>query len=427
MIPSRVHFIGIGGIGVSAIARKLFLAGSKVAGSDMYASPVTDELKRLGIEIYVGHRPGNLADGTDLVVHTIAIPETNVELAKARSLNIPTRTYPEMLGELSRTLETVAVSGTHGKTTTTAMLGKIVRDAKLDPTVIVGSIMKDVGSNLVVGEGKQLIVEACEYRRSFLNLHPQMVIITNIDAAHLDYYSDLADVQKAFSELVAKIPKDGYLICDPGDTHVAPIARLAECTVVDYMQVEMSLHLKVPGEHNRKNARAAAAAARAMGIADGDIKQSLENFSGTWRRLEYKGLTREGAHLYDDYAHEPQEVRASLEALREVYGPAANLVVVFRPHLYSRTKTLLHEFGPSFARASRVFVNDIYAARESFDPTIHARNLVSCINEESGNAEYVATFDEVEQILPGHLNRGDIVVTMGAGDIYELAEKLIAP
>ena len=420
----KIHFIGIGGIGVSAIARKMFLEGHKVTGSDMHESPITEELKRLGVEVYVGHRGGNLADDTELVVHTIAIPESNVELAKARERGIETRTYPEMLGRISRDLYTLAISGTHGKTTTTAMLGKIVRDARLDPTVIVGSIMKDVNSNLVVGKGKHLIAEACEYRRSFLNLSPKVVVITNIDAAHLDYYRDLADVQKAFTELVAKIPSDGYLVCDPNDPHVTPVAETALCTVVDYSLVAMPLHLKVPGEHNRKNARAAAAAARVLGIADGDIKQSLENFSGTWRRLEHKGETREGATLYDDYAHEPEEVAASLAALRERHGNEVNLHVVFRPHLYSRTKTLLHEFGPSFRKASHVYVTDIYAAREELDPTIHSLDLTAAINRISRNAEYIATFDEVEKALGIKLAKGDVVVTMGAGDIYELAEKL---
>ncbi|MES2953661.1 MAG: UDP-N-acetylmuramate--L-alanine ligase [Patescibacteria group bacterium] len=419
----KVHFIGIGGIGVSAIARKMLLEGTKVAGSDQSESPITEELKKLGAEVYIGHRAGNLADDADLVVYTIAIPDTNSELVKAKELGIRTHTYPEMLGAISAEHFTVAISGTHGKTTTTAMLGKVARDAKLDPTVIVGSIMKDAQSNLIVGQGKYLIAEACEYRRSFLNLFPKVLVITNIDAAHLDYYKDLADVQKAFSELVAKMGKEGVLVCNPNDPHVAPVAEKAECLVVDYTKVDPHFTLKVPGEHNIKNAQAATAAAGVIGVSEGAIRSSLAEFSGTWRRLEDKGLTKEGAHLYDDYAHEPEEVAASLSAIRGLY-PDKKITVVFRPHLYSRTKTLLREFGMSFKDADEILVTDIYAAREPLDPSIHARDVVAEIGKHKSGATYVENFVYAETYLRDRLKPEEVVITMGAGDIYELAEKL---
>ncbi len=259
----HIHFIGIGGIGVSALAAMFLHEGKKVSGSDSQDSAILAHLGELGATTFVGHDAAHIADGVDLVIYTIAAPEDNPERAEAHRRGITELSYPEALGVVSKEKYTIAVSGTHGKTTTTAMIAEILIAAQKEPTVVVGSILKSAGSNFVAGGGDYLVAEACEYRRSFLNLSPTVLVITNIDADHLDYYKDLADIQKAFGEMVAKVPTDGFVICDPKDAKVAPALAGAAAKSIDYTSQEVP-ELSFPGEHNVKNAQAAAAVAAAM-------------------------------------------------------------------------------------------------------------------------------------------------------------------
>jgi len=425
---TAVHFIGIGGSGVSAIARLMLHRGARVSGSDLHESATLDELRTAGASIFIGHRAGNLPPDVDLVVYTIAAGDENPELVKARELGVACRSYPEALGIVSEGMFTIAVSGTHGKTTTTAMIGKLLQDAGLDPTVIVGSPMLHAKSNLVVGKSKYLVAEACEYRRSFLNLKPNILVITNIDRDHLDYYKDLADIQSAFVELASRLGPRGILIVPTAHPNLAPIVATSVAMVVDYEEsARMTNRLKLclPGAHNQLNAQAAATVGTALKISPQVIKRSLRSFRGTKRRLEYKGHTPEGVVIYDDYGHAPAEVRATLSALRELF-PLKHLTVVFQPHLFSRTKLLLGEFAGSFVEADHVIVADIYAAREMEDTSIHAKDLVSAINARTpSRALYMSDFKTIPALLKNGELRTDIFLTLGAGSIGMLADALV--
>lgn len=429
----KPYFIGIGGIGISAIARMFLLERKRVSGSDRADSLVIKELREAGAKIFLDQKAENIPDGTDLVIYTIAIPEDNQEFMKAKELGIPMLTYPQALGLVSSQKYTIAVSGTHGKTTTTAMLAKIFIDAGLEPTVVVGSLLLDQKSNFIAsstplgaGSHQYFITEACEYKRSFLNLEPKAVIITNIDADHLDYYKDLADIQSAFTELVAKIPADGFLICDPGDKNVKPILARVQCRVVDYTQENIGgLVLKQPGEHNIKDAKAALALAKTQGVSPSTALGALNKFSGTWRRFEYKGETKEGFKVYDDYAHHPAEIAATLSGARQLLLPGKKLIVAFQPHLFSRTKQLLPEFAASLAEADLVVMPDIYPAREIDDGTISSKDVIDLIQKKNKPAFYAPTFSEVEDLIKEKAEAGDMVITMGAGDVYQIASDLI--
>ncbi len=421
----RIHFIGIGGIGISAIARMYLGEGKIVSGSDQSHSPVTTELSKLGATIYEGHRASHLNSNLDLVIHTIAISADNPELQEAKRLGLKILTYPEALGRISAEKYTIAVAGTHGKTTTTAMIAKIFVTAGLDPTVIVGSFLSGLKSNFISGRSKYFITEACEYRRSFLNLSPKVVVITNIDNDHLDYFRDLADIQSAFSELVAKLPPDGYLVCDTSQANLAPIVAQASCRVVDYSTQDISgLQLQIPGAHNLTNAQAALVVARAEGLADANASSALNDFQGTWRRFEYRGRTKTGGVIYDDYAHHPTAVRATLVTAREI--ASGKVVVVFQPHLYSRTKLLLDDFAHSFSQADEVLVLPIYAAREALDNSINSAMLAERINQTGTPAQALDSFADVVKYLSSQITDGDVIITMGAGDIGSLADNLLS-
>lgn len=419
----KVYFIGIGGIGISAIARMHLGLGDQVTGSDRdVGSPVINELRRLGAKIFHGHKASNVPQETDLVVYTIAIPADNPELVMARKLNLPTKSYPEVLGELSAKRQTIAIAGTHGKTTTTAMIAEILVKAKRKPMVIVGSLLAKGKSNFIAGEGP-LVVEACEYRRSFMALNPTILIITNIDTDHLDYYRDLADIQKAFADLVVKLPADGYLICDQRDPRLAPILCDTRCRTIDYRQfdkVSAKFEWRVLGEHNRLNASAALAVGKVLKIKSIISTDALSKFKGTWRRLEYLGRTRHGARLYDDYGHHPTAIKATLKAVREELKPK-RLIVIFQPHLYSRTKSFLKEFSESFTDADEVFILPIYGAREGLGSQSISSEVLA---KFTPRATYIPNFVTVLGKVEPRAIRGDIILTIGAGDIFVLAEKL---
>lgn len=421
----KVHFIGIGGIGVSAIARMMLLDIKTVSGSDQSISALTEELSKAGAEIFQGHNASQVPTDADLVIYTIAIPLTNPELIKAEELKIPTLSYPEVLGLLSQDKFTVAVSGTHGKTTTTAMIAEMALSADLNPTVIVGSILKDQKSNFIAGNNDCLIVEACEYRRSFLNLWPKILIITNIETDHLDYYKDLEDIQNAFAELANRVPVDGFIVCDPSDENVKPVISGVKGKIIDYPKVEVEgLALQTPGAHNLKNAQVALAVAEALGLPSGHAREALERFTGTWRRFEYKGETSAGALIYDDYAHHPTEIKATLRAAKEV-AKGKKIIVAFQPHLYSRTESLFDDFATALALADRVFVLPIYAAREKDSGRVSSEQLAEAVNRAGGKADYVSDFTVAAEKLKTEAETGDIIVIMGAGDVFKIADELI--
>lgn len=412
----HIHFIGIGGIGVSAVARMFHMQGKKVTGSDMSQSEITDDLKKEGIEIYIGHSEEQVGDDVDLMVYTIAIPETNPELQIARGRGIRTMTYPEVLGELSKTMYTIAVAGTHGKTTTTAMIAHILEQAGLEPTVIVGSKLIGKETNFIVGNGKYLVVEACEYRRSFLNLYPSALIITNIETDHLDYYKDLADIQDAFKTLVERVPHEGYVICATEDKNVAPVLEHAKAHVVDYEKESNDIQLSVPGLHNRQNANAAFLLGMSLGVDTKIAHKALEDFKGTWRRLEYKGNILGSVPLYDDYAHHPTAIKAGIAAIRESY-PEHRLVCVFEPHHQQRVRDFADEFALALSRADKVFIAPIYRTREAKDESLADDMLANMID----GAKAVHDPAELEHELKKENNSRTVVLMMGAGKMHDWA------
>jgi len=422
----HVYFVGIGGIGVSAIARMMLDQGKKVSGSDKNISSVTEELSRAGADIYQDHQAENISADVDLVVYSIAVPETNPELVQARKLGILSVSYPEVIGEISKHKKTIAVSGTHGKTTTTAMLSEVALAADLDPMVVVGSILKERNSNFIAGRGDHFIVEACEYRRSFLNLEPEILIITNIETDHLDYYRDLADIQSAFAELAAKVPSHGAVVADLSNPIVVSVLSEVKARVVDYSQQVLDFDLPQPGQHNRANAQAVLATADLLGLSRKQATSALMSFSGTWRRFDYIGQAQSGALVYDDYAHHPSAVSVTLAGFRDKY-PDKKLVVIFQPHLYSRTKAMLDDFAQALATADMIALLPIYAAREPFDPEINSEILADRIKRHNDQVRVFADSDLAMESLQGmDFGPDSVIVTMGAGDVYLLAEALVS-
>lgn len=421
------HFIGIGGIGVSAVARLMLLRGVTVSGSDREHSVITEKLESEGAEIFIGHDAKHVSASCDLVVYSPAVANDNPELVTARERGVQTLSYPEALGMISRGMRTIAVSGTHGKTTTTAMIAEVLVGANLSPTVIVGSLLKS-GTNFIAGKSDLFVVEACEYKRSFLQLLPEILVITNIDNDHLDYYGSIEGVQKAFAEMIEKVPVNGAIVCDPGDPLVALVLVNGVARIVDYTLGSSTPKLAVSGEHNIKNAKAALAVARILGVDEKEACTLLAEFQGTWRRMEYKGKMESGALIYDDYAHHPTEIKATLQGFRSKY-PEGNIRVIFQPHLYSRTKLLLNDFAQSFNDADEVIVAPIYAARETNDTTISAEILAQRIVDEQKvkglRAWAMIDFETIEKYLRETSTSNDVVITMGAGDIYKVVENLL--
>lgn len=413
---TNVHCIGIGGIGLSALARYCHAQGAKVTGSDTGISRITEDLQKEGIVVYSGHNSAHLSLETDLVIYTIAATENNPELKAAHTRGVTCMTYPEALGLLTQEYTTIAVCGTHGKTTTTAMIASMLTACGKSPTVIVGSLLSDNGTNFIQGDSEYLVVEACEYKRSFLNLHPTHVVVTNIDEDHLDYYKDIHDIELAFQSFVSMIPENGFLVTHD-DVSLITVGEKINADIVNKEEVQLS----VLGEHNKKNAQLALALAHALRLSDVDARKGLLSFAGTWRRLEYKG-TQKGAIVYDDYGHHPTEIRATLEALREKFRLGKfKLIVVFQPHLYSRTKLLLDDFSNAFALADKICVLPIYASREKDDGSISSYDLV----EITPNAIAMESFEEVKKYLDKNAHSGSVVLTIGAGDVYRLCDLFI--
>jgi len=409
---------------MSALAQYCKDHGAVVTGSDRDASPVTALLERKGIQVMIPQRAENVPEYADTIVYSDAVPEDNPERARARSLGIPQLSYFGMLGEVSKGKRTVAVAGTHGKTTTTGMLAKVLQDAGASPTAIVGSLVKDFGSNYLHGDSNLFVVEACEYRDHLLELSPEVLVITNLEWDHTDYFPSLEALQETFKKAIEGVPAEGAIVTDVSNPNIAPLLTGAKARVIDYTK-EPVYELRLPGVFNQQNARAAATAARVAlpTIEDTVIYESIAAFQGTWRRFEYKGTTAKGAEVYDDYAHHPTAVRETLKALRaKVKG---KIFVAFHPHLYSRTRDLLDEFATAFIDADQVLIAPIYAAREVDDGSISSEILAERISE-SGTPARAATFEEIEQILQSDPSADDVIMTMGAGDIYKVADALVS-
>lgn len=411
----HVHCIGIGGIGLSAIARYCHSKGAEVSGSDGGTSRITEDLSKEGMTIYKGHNGSQVGNEVDLVIYTIAIPDSNPELAFARKRGITCLTYPEALGMLTEEYTTIAVCGTHGKTTTTAMVVSMLKSCGKNPTVIVGSLLAEGGTNFIQGDSEYLVVEACEYKRSFLNLHPDYALVTNIDADHLDYYKDLNDIKSAFQSFADKLPSAGSLITH-ADVSFDTVAQKVDADLISKDSIELS----VLGDHNKSNAQLALALAQVLGLDEDDARQGLLSFKGTWRRLEYKGIWHD-ITLYDDYGHHPTEIKATLSALREKYPESKYTVIaVFQPHLFSRTKEHLEEFAESFVDANKVCILPIYAAREVDDGSISSEDLV----EKTYGAMYVESFEEIEKYLTSRVRHNTVLITIGAGDVNRFHDML---
>ncbi len=419
--PMNIHFIGIGGIGMSALARYYKERGHNVTGSDSEDSTILEALREEGILVEVGHS-AEYVKNADRVVYTEAIPTDNVELRAAHN----PQTYFEALGEISKEYKTIAVAGTHGKTTTTAILTRILLAAG-DPTIFIGTNMKELNDrNFRLGEGEWMAVEACEYRRSFLHLQPQMVVLTNLELDHPDYYSDLEDYLDAFRELVAKLPEDGVVIANGKDENVRKVAEGANCKVIYFETEPGKFELKVPGKHNLMNAMAAFTAARETGASDEVMIEAVNSFEGSWRRFEYKGEVN-GALVYDDYAHHPTEVQAAILGAREKF-PERRLIAVFEPHQYNRTRHFLEEFAKSFKNADEVIIPSIYQVRDSQEDldAVSPEKLVLELSKYHANVGFQDGYETAAQYLKNTATENDLILVMGAGPVWKVAEECVS-
>lgn len=413
--------VGIGGIGMSALAQLLLNDGKNITGSDLVSDPATDLLKTKGIDVFIGD--GNVPENAEVLIYSDACSEDNQERIQAKEMGIPELSYFKALGEISKDYFTITVSGTHGKTTTTGMLGKILIDAGLSPTVVVGSILKDFESNFVAGK-KVLVVEGCEYMDHCLQLKTDMLVLTNIEYDHPDYFENLEDIQKTFKKTIDQLPKDGKVVVNLNDKNIAPIIEgLADDRIVDYSKEEIG-ELQLIGDFNKMNAKAAKAAALAYDPSIKEVDESLASFKGAWRRFEYIGETKKGAAIYDDYAHHPTAIKVTLEAVREKF-PGKKVAVVFYPHLHSRTKTFFDEFAEELGKADYVIVAPIYKAREEDTDGVSNKLLVEKIKEKNENAHCIDNIDEIVEAVLENTSEEYIIITMGAGDNYKVGERLI--
>ncbi|MCA9367065.1 UDP-N-acetylmuramate--L-alanine ligase [Candidatus Kaiserbacteria bacterium] len=424
---SRIHFIGIGGIGMSALARFMVAEKKHVSGSDRALTPLTKTLVAEGITVMSPQSPDNITKDIELVVYTEAVTEGSegwAELERAKELRIPCVNLFEADGLAFNPYYLIAVAGTHGKTTTTAMITDIFEAAEKDPTAIIGSLRAKTKSNMRYGKSKYAIIEACEYKKDFLHLTPDVLVITNIELDHVDFYKDLAAVQDAFRELIERVNEDGIIVADVSDPAVAPVLQGCTKKIIDYKQfLDLNLKLKLPGIHNRLNAAAALAAASTQKIAPEMAREALEQFAGTWRRFEYKGDCN-GAPVYDDYAHHPTAISLTVAAARELY-PDKRVTIIFEPHTYSRTAQLFNEFAKALATADRVILLPIFAAREENKWGVSSRELAVKTLEHTRNVRFATNPDEVATDLKHTLTDHDVVIAMGAGkDVSPLAEEL---
>ncbi|MCM1191428.1 MAG: UDP-N-acetylmuramate--L-alanine ligase [Butyrivibrio sp.] len=450
--PCRVFFLGIGGISMSGLAELLFQKGFTVSGSDRQASDLTRALEAKGITVQYGESASHITSDIDCAVLTSAVKESNLEFQAIRNLGIPWLSRAQLLGQLMKNYDiSAAVSGTHGKTTTTSMISEILLRAGIDPTLSIGGILKTIGGNIRIGGGPCFVTEACEYTNSFLSLSPTIGIILNIEEDHLDFFKDLADIRRSFRRFAELIPAEGCLIINADIPDYREISEGLPCRVVtwslggtpaDYYPEQISyddlghpsftLHspkpeartfrLKIPGLHNVSNALAAIALADCLSVDRADVSEALADFSGTARRFEYKGSVG-GVTIIDDYAHHPTEITATLSAAGKY--PHKTLWCVFQPHTYSRTKALLKDFAEALSLADKVVLADIYAARETDNLGISSETLQNEIKALGHECFYFPSFDEIENFLLENCINGDLLITMGAGDVLKIGENLL--
>lgn len=419
----RIHLIGIGGIGVSSLAQYYLRKGHDVSGSDLVSSEITDFLKSKGIKIAIGNSKDNIKSDMDLVVYSPAVPKDNPELIHAKNCNIKAISYPEALGELTSQYFTIAVSGSHGKSTTTALIGLILAKAGLDPTVIVGTKLKEFGnSNFRVGKSKFLVIEACEYDGSFLNYDPRIIVVTNVDKEHLDYFKTFRNVIKTFNNFIAKLPNNGYLVFNKEDKNIPRIKNSVGYSLKQKESKEISNILKIPGQHNVSNALAALAVARILDVKDEVSLKSLSEYHGSWRRFEI--IKTKPYTLINDYGHHPNEISATLKAAREKYR-SKKIWLIFQPHQYQRTHYLFKDFIKVFKQApvDNIIITDIYdvAGREEkkISSGVSSKNLVEKINKS--HIAYLSV-GEAEKFVKENIKNGNVLIIMGAGDIYKITD-----
>ena len=449
--PIHIHFIGIGGISMSGLAEVLLEEGFWISGSDARESALTQRLVSMGARVSYGQRPENITPDIDLVVYTAAIHPDNPEFAAAVSRGIPMLTRAELLGQMMKNYRLpIAVAGTHGKTTTTSMAAEVLLEADRDPTISVGGILPSIGGNIRVGHSDTFITEACEYTNSFLSFFPKIGLILNIDADHLDFFKDIEDIRHSFRKFAQLLPPDGTLIIDGDTPAYEKITEGLPCRVIvyslhsdaDYTAGDISFDqegcpsftafrqgvsagrfsLRIPGAHNVSNALAVIALADVLGIDADTVRQGFLRFHGADRRFQYKGVFG-GVTVIDDYAHHPTEIRATLTAARNY--PHRTLWCVFQPHTYTRTKALFQEFAEALSLADKVVLADIYAARETDTLGISSKDLRDAVLSRGTECFYFPSFGEIEAFLKKNCYPGDLLITMGAGDVVNIGENLI--
>lgn len=447
--PAVIHMIGIGGISMSGLAEILKNKGYIVKGSDMNDSNIIQKLKKTGIDVTIGHNKENIGNA-DAVIFTAAVKEDNHEYIEAKNKGIPLIERSVLLGEITRMYsDTIAVSGTHGKTTTTSMLATVFLEAGEDPTISVGGELALIGGNYKIGDSEFFITEACEYVESFLEFSPKVAVVLNVEEDHLDYYKDINHIKNAFLKFENRLPNDGYAVLNIDDENSRELINNGKYNKVtfginnkaDYSAKNIifekdtisydlyvrdkfaeKIELKVLGIHNVYNSLACIAVCNIYNLDLHKVAESLKSFGGAKRRFEKKGEVN-GALVYDDYAHHPSEIKATLAAARE--KKAKRIFCVFQPHTYTRTKTLLNEFSEAFYDADNVIITDIYAAREKDTGEINSKDLVEKIKQTSNNAVYMKTFNEIEAFLKEKLAPGDLFLTIGAGDVYKIGEEIV--
>ena len=449
----HIHFVGIGGIGMSGIAEVLANLGFRVSGSDQKKSEVTAHLEDLKVEVTEGHDAANVGDA-HVVVRSTAVRDDNPEISEARRRMIPVIPRAEMLAELMRMKPyTVAVAGSHGKTTTTSMVATVLGIAGLDPTFVIGGIVRTYRANARLGKSELMVVEADESDRSFLMLTPMIAVVTNIDREHMDYYHDMEDVRRCFTDSVNKVPFYGAAVLCLDDPHVQAVIPKVERRRITYgmsAQADISAHdiqfdqsfgssftvlsgvdvlgkvtLRVPGKHSVYNSLAAIAVGLELDVPFDTIAHALSEFSGADRRFQFKGEEK-GVTVVDDYGHHPTEIKATLSAAR-IGAPNRRIVVLFQPHRYSRTNDLMDEFASAFNNADVLFVTDIYAASETPIEGINAEVLTGRIKSHGHkNADYIGALEGAPQTMREHVREGDLVITLGAGSVHRAGDQLLA-
>lgn len=457
--PGHIHFIGIGGISMSGLAEILMGEGFAVSGSDRFRSDLTARLEKKGARIAYGQTAANITEGIDAVVYTAAVHPDNPEFAAARKKGLPMLSRAELLGQMMRQYRyAIGIAGTHGKTTTTSMVTEILMAADMDPTVTVGGILGSIGGNIRIGGSELFVTEACEYTNSFLSFCPNMEIILNIEEDHLDFFKDIEDIRHSFRRFAELVPAGGVVVASADIDRVGEIVEGLPCRVVtfgrsadaqyraedisydgygracfdavwtrkeagDGAEGRMRIVLSVPGEHNVYNALAAIALCRELSAGTAAIQKGLAGFTGANRRFEKKGEIR-GVTIIDDYAHHPREIEATLQAAKKY--PHRKLWCVFQPHTYTRTKAFLDAFAQALAAADEVILADIYAARETDSLGVSSGDIAERIEALGTPAHYLGSFEQIEKFILENCVNGDLLITMGAGDIVKVGEALLA-